>query len=88
MTINLLCIRDPDWENMYVSDGDVNYVTVDIGGQWNDYKDFCSCLAAGDAEALDFEKHALDDVAKLDADNPVRKAIEEYFAEARQAGAP
>lgn len=83
--VTMLCVRDPDWENMYVSDGDVRHITIDIGGNWNSYKDFSSCLRDGDETAVEFEQSLLADVADLAPENPVRQAVEEYFAEARRA---
>ncbi len=32
--VNMLCIRDPDYGNEYVSDAPINEITIDIGGQW------------------------------------------------------
>jgi len=82
--VNMLVIRDPDFENDYTYDAPINVITIDIGGDWRDYKDFCSCLRDGDADALDYETAKLAEVAHLDAENAVRKAVVEYFQMARQ----
>jgi hypothetical protein len=90
--VNVLCIRDPDWENEYVSDAAqqnvvMNEITIDIGGQWLGYKDFASCLVNGDDYALDYERGMLEEIADLPADNPVREGVEEFFENARRDGA-
>lgn len=83
-TVNMLCIRDPDYENSYVFDAPVNEITIDMGGMWNGYKDFCSDLADGDDTALEYEQSMLEEVAHLPEDNPVRYAVVQYFAEAHK----
>jgi hypothetical protein len=83
---NQLCIRDPDHTNEYVTDAPIATVTIDIGGSWRDYKHFAGDLAAGEAEAVQYERHILAEVAHLPPDNPVRKRAEEFFADARQVG--
>lgn len=82
--VNLLCIRDPDSENEYVSDGLLREITIDIGSQWADYRDFCVSLQEEDPEAVDFERELLSQVADLDTDNPVRQRVVEFFADARR----
>jgi hypothetical protein len=82
----VLCIRDPDWPNEYVADGPQREITIDIGGQWNDYKHFARELAAGEPEAVQYEAHIRDAVAHLAADNPVRQRAEEFFTTARKDG--
>jgi hypothetical protein len=84
MTVNMLCIRDPDWENEYIFDGEVNTITIDLGGSWNGYKDFCRCLHEGEPEAESFEAHLLSEVADLEPANPVRERVEQFFKAARQ----
>jgi hypothetical protein len=88
VTVNLLVIRDPDWENVYVTDGEINEITIDIGGNWEGYKYFCASLTEDDdpyhEEALDFERSHLGLVADLPEGNPVREGVEEYFREARR----
>jgi len=80
-TINQLVIRDPDYENSYITDAEINTITIDIGGQWDSYKAFCRDLRAGEAD--DYEQSILDEVKHLPADNPVREAAEQFFADAR-----
>lgn len=84
--INMLCIRDPDHGNEYVADGEIREITIDIGGSWVDYKHFSRELAEGADEALAYEQSLLADVSDLDEDNPVRKAVVDYFDQARQMG--
>jgi hypothetical protein len=81
--VTMLCIRDPDYENEYVADGPINTITIDPGGNWNSYKDFCSCLQDGDHLALEFVDSILSEVQDMSKDNPVRQAVETYFAQAR-----
>jgi hypothetical protein len=83
MTITMLCVRDPDWENEYVYDGEIREITIDLGGNWNGYKDFCACLEEGEEDAVELERHTLEQVADLDPANPVRERVEEFFREAR-----
>lgn len=83
--IHMLCIRDPDGPNEYVSDApdDTVTITIDIGGQWTSYSDFAACLTEGDEDALEYEASVLQDVAHLDPLNPVREAAEAFFQGAR-----
>lgn len=83
MTVNMLCIRDPDWENTYVYDAPVNEITIDIGGMWESYKDFVADLKSG-GEAVMYMEDKLEEVAGLDPENPVRQAVEEFFEEAKK----
>ena len=82
--VNMLCIRDPDFENTYVADAPINEITIDIGGQWNSLKDFASCLQEGEEEALAFEDSILAEVNDLPIGNPVREAVYEFFQFARE----
>lgn len=84
--INLLCIRDPDSANGYVSDGPINEITIDIGGSWPSYNRFASDLAEGEPEAEGYAASVIEQVADLPEDNPVRLAVEGYFAQAREDG--
>lgn len=81
--VNQLVIRDPDYENDYVTDASINVIEIDIGGQWEAYKYFASDLSEGQPEALDYEQSIMDEVKDLAEDNPVRVAAEEFFQNAR-----
>lgn len=85
--VNQLVIRDPDYENTYVTDADVNVIEIDIGRSWESYKDFAGALREADnenhAEAIDFEDSIMEEVKDLAEDNPVRQAAEEFFKNAR-----
>lgn len=82
---SLLVIRDPDWGNDYTYDGRrINIITIDIGANWKDYKDFCSCLQANDEDAVEYERDLLEQAAKLDENDTVRHEIEAYFKRARE----
>ena len=83
--VNMLCIRDPDYSNDYTFDADVNEITIDIGGNWSDYKDFCADLREGGGEAEDYERGLLEEVAHLPTSNVVRQAVESFFSEARNS---
>lgn len=83
--ITLLCIRDPDASNDYVCDrGELEIITIDVGGSWADHRDFCDCLRQGDDDAVEYEKDILEQVEDLPADNVVRLAVEEFFQNARE----
>lgn len=81
--VNLLCIRDPDWENEYTADAPINEITIDIGGQWESYKHFASDLYHDRDEATEYEHSLLEEVSDLKPNNPVRMRVEEFFADAR-----
>lgn len=85
MAITMLTIRDPDYENEYVTDGEVREITIDLGGQWNGYKDFCQQLKAGDPEVLAYISGLLDEVSDLAIDNPVRARVIQFLKEAANA---
>ena len=82
-TINQLVIRDPDYENSYVTDGSINTIEIDIGGQWESYKQFVSDLIEGDAGALDYEQSIMAEVEHLPDDSRVKAAAKEFFQQAR-----
>lgn len=84
--VTMLCFRDPDGENEYVSDGPIREITIDIGRSWQSYNHFASDLADDDENALMYEEHLIEEVSDLDPTNPVRQAVEEFFATARQNG--
>lgn len=81
--VTTLCIRDSDYANHYVTDGEVDTITIDVGGDWSSYRDFAACLARGEADAVEYERGSLAEVAHLGKSNPVRVAVESFFAEAR-----
>lgn len=83
--VTVLCIRDPDYGNEYVSDGDVRQITIDVGGQWRSYKDFASDLQDEGEAALGFQRHLFAEVEHLEPTNPVRVAVEQFFATARSS---
>ncbi len=87
-TVNQLVIRDPDYENSYVTDADINVIEIDYGRSWEGYKYFAASLAFKDddqhEEALDFEQSIMDELKHLPSDNPVLQAAEEFFATARK----
>jgi len=88
--VNQLVIRDPDYENDYTTDANINVIEIDIGGMWTDYKYFASDLADPEARdhymAVDFEESVMEEVKHLPEDNIVRQAAEEFFENARQHG--
>lgn len=82
----VLCIRTPDSDNEYSSDGDIEVITIDIGSEWASYNSFAEAMANGDEAALEYEQHYLKVTAHLSEDNAVRKEVKEFFATARQEG--
>ena len=84
--VTTLCIRDPDGANEYVSDGETNLITIDIGGSWSSYSDFAACLREGQDDALEYERSVIGEVSHLPRDNPVVMAVIAFFSDARSDG--
>lgn len=82
--VNMLCIRDSDFENSYVFDAEVHEVTIDLGGSWSSTRDFADDLRKGDGDALEYVESTKERVAHLPEDNPVRKAVYNFFEEAKE----
>jgi hypothetical protein len=59
----VLCIRDPDWENEYVVDGDVRMIDIDLGSSFNGPKYFNVDL--DDAAQRDWLERVRGEVADL-----------------------
>jgi hypothetical protein len=87
MSINQLVIRDPDYENSYVTDAEINVIEIDVGKNWESFSDFAGALREEDnsshEEAVEFEESIMAEVKHLAKDNPVRQAAENFFQLAR-----
>lgn len=79
----LLCIRDPDEENEYVGDDDIEIITVDIGSEWRSFKELVSALEDKRPEAEEWVAGVRERVAHLDPDHPARKRVDELIDTAR-----
>lgn len=83
MKPTMLVIRDPDHENEYVLDADLDVITVDIGSQWRDFKQLAAALEDEKPEALEWVEGVREDVAHLPEDHPARVRVEELITTAQ-----
>jgi hypothetical protein len=74
----VLVIRNPDYENEFVVEGDVDTIDIDLGRGFNGPKDFANLDAADQVDYLDSWR---DQVKHLDRNGPIRQAVERLIAE-------
>jgi hypothetical protein len=74
LTPVVLVIRDPDDENTFVVDGDVETIDIDLGRAFDGPKGF---RALSDEEQREWIENTIADVAHLPVDSNVRRAVEE-----------
>jgi hypothetical protein len=78
LTPVVLVIRDPDYENTFVVDGEVETIDVDLGRGFDGPKGF---RALSDEEQREWIESTIAKVAHLPVDSNVRKAVEEFVEE-------
>jgi hypothetical protein len=74
----VLVVRDPDCENEFVIDGEVETIDVDLGRGFDGPKGFAN-LETG--EQKDWTRSMLANIAHLPAESKVRRAVEELVAD-------
>jgi hypothetical protein len=74
----VLVVRDPDYQNEFVLDGEVETIDVDLGSGFDGPKGFANLKPA---EREDWTRSILADVAHLPAESKVRQAVEQLVAE-------
>ena len=74
----VLVIGDPDYENAFVVDGDVDTIDVDLGRSFDGPKGFASLAEEGQG---DWRQSMLANVADPPVDSNVRRAVEGLVAE-------
>ena len=76
----MLVIRDPDCENEFVVDGDVETIDLDLGRGFDGPKGFAYL---GEYEQADWSRSMLANIAHLPAASNVRQAVEDLGTLAR-----
>jgi hypothetical protein len=78
LTPVVLVIRDPDDENTFVVDGEVETIDIDLGRAFDGLKGF---QALSDEQQREWIDGTIAKVAHLPVDSNVRKAVEELVEE-------
>lgn len=78
LTPVVLVIRDPDFENKFVLDGEVETIDIDLGRAFEGPKGF---RGLSDEEQGEWIESTIAKVARLPVDSNVRKAVEELVGE-------
>jgi hypothetical protein len=73
----LLVIRDPEWENEYVSDDAIEVIDIDLGRGFNGPKGF----DPDNPEHIDWLETMREKVAHLPADGAIRQRVEALATE-------
>jgi hypothetical protein len=74
----VLVIRDPDYKNTFVVDGEVETIDIDLGRAFDGRNGF---RALSDEERREWIESTIAKVAHLRVDSAVRKTVEELVEE-------